>query len=42
MVTRPDASAGAIVDFGHHPDGFNLDELAINAAELRTWAAPPL
>jgi hypothetical protein len=32
MVTRPDVvSPGAIVDFDHHSDEFNLNELAINA-----------
>jgi cytochrome P450 len=34
MSTRPDVSSDAIVDFDHHSDGFNLNELAINA-ELR-------
>ena len=31
MVTRPDVSPDAIVDFDHHSDQFNLNELAINA-----------
>ncbi|MGB9223962.1 cytochrome P450 [Mycobacterium sp.] len=31
MVTRPDVSPDAIVDFDHHSDEFNLNELAINA-----------
>src|ERR1700745_2547830 len=31
MATRPDVSADAIVDFDHHSDEFNLNELAINA-----------
>jgi cytochrome P450 len=35
MVTRPDVSPDAIVDFDHHSDDFNLNELAANA-ELRT------
>jgi cytochrome P450 len=34
MTTRPDISQDAIVDFDHHSDDFNLNELAINA-ELR-------
>ena len=34
MTTRPDVSQDAIVDFDHHSDDFNLNELAINA-ELR-------
>jgi len=34
MATRPDVTADAIVDFDHHSDEFNLNELAINA-ELR-------
>jgi cytochrome P450 len=34
MTTRPDVSPDAIVDFDHHSDDFNLNELAINA-ELR-------
>ncbi|MBW0012566.1 cytochrome P450 [Mycobacterium sp.] len=34
MTTRSDVSADAIVDFDHHSDDFNLNELAINA-ELR-------
>ncbi|OBA70171.1 cytochrome [Mycobacterium sp. 1554424.7] len=31
MTTRPDVSADAVVDFDHHSDGYNLNELAINA-----------
>lgn len=31
MVTRPDVSPGAIVEFDHHSDEFNLNELAVNA-----------
>ena len=31
MVTRPNVSPDAIVDFDHHSDEFNLNELAINA-----------
>ena len=31
MVTRPDVSPDTIVDFDHHSDEFNLNELAINA-----------
>jgi cytochrome P450 len=31
MVTRPNVSADAIVDFDHHSDAFNLNELAVNA-----------
>jgi cytochrome P450 len=31
MVTRPDVSADVVVDFDHHSDDFNLNELAINA-----------
>ena len=34
MVPRPDVSADVVVDFDHHSDGFNLNELTINA-ELR-------
>jgi cytochrome P450 len=34
MGTRPDISPEAIVDFDHHSDEFNLNELVINA-ELR-------
>lgn len=34
MSTRPDVSADAVVDFDHHSDAFNLNELAVNA-ELR-------
>lgn len=34
MTTRPDVSADTVVDFDHHSDQFNLNELAINA-ELR-------
>src|SRR5689334_10106481 len=34
MVTRPDVTPDAIVDFDHHSDEFNLNELAINK-ELR-------
>jgi cytochrome P450 len=35
MTTRPDVTEDAIVDFDHHSDEFNLNELAINA-ELRS------
>jgi cytochrome P450 len=31
MATRPDVTPDAIVDFDHHSDAFNLNELAINA-----------
>lgn len=31
MATRPNVSADAIVDFDHHSDAFNLNELAVNA-----------
>ena len=31
MTTRPDVTKDAIVDFDHHSDEFNLNELAINA-----------
>lgn len=31
MVTRPDITDDALVDFDHHSDEFNLNELAINA-----------
>jgi cytochrome P450 len=31
MTIRPDVSADAVVDFDHHSDEFNLNELAINA-----------
>ena len=31
MSTRPDVSDDAVVDFDHHSDDFNLNELAINA-----------
>lgn len=31
MATRPSVSADAIVDFDHHSDAFNLNELAVNA-----------
>jgi cytochrome P450 len=31
MATPPDVSRDAIVDFDHHSDDFNLNELAINA-----------
>ena len=31
MVTRPNVSPDAVVDFDHHSDEFNLNELAINA-----------
>ncbi|MEY8015671.1 cytochrome P450 [Mycobacterium servetii] len=31
MVTRPGITDDAIVDFDHHSDEFNLDELAVNA-----------
>ena len=34
MANRPDISPAVIVDFDHHSDDFNLNELAINA-ELR-------
>jgi cytochrome P450 len=34
MTTRPDVSADVVVDFDHHSDEFNLNELAVNA-ELR-------
>ena len=34
MTLRPDVSAEVTVDFDHHSDEFNLNELAINA-ELR-------
>lgn len=34
MATRPNVSPDAIVDFDHHSDAFNLNELAVNA-ELR-------
>jgi cytochrome P450 len=34
MGMRPDVDADAVVDFDHHSDEFNLNELAINA-ELR-------
>jgi cytochrome P450 len=34
MTTRPDVNADVVVDFDHHSDEFNLNELAINA-ELR-------
>jgi cytochrome P450 len=34
MTTRPDVSADAVVDFDHHSDEFNLNELEINS-ELR-------
>jgi cytochrome P450 len=34
MGIRPDVDADAVVDFDHHSDEFNLNELAINA-ELR-------
>jgi len=34
MTTRPDISPDAVVDFDHHSDEFNLNELAVNA-ELR-------
>jgi cytochrome P450 len=34
MTTRPNVSADAVVDFDHHSDEFNLNELEINA-ELR-------
>ncbi|OBI52174.1 cytochrome P450 [Mycobacterium sp. E796] len=35
MTTRPDVTDDAIVDFDHHSDEFNLNELAINA-DLRS------
>ena len=31
MATRPDVSDDVVVDFDHHSDEFNLNELAINA-----------
>jgi cytochrome P450 len=31
MTTRPDVSADAVVDFDHHSDEFNLNELEVNA-----------
>ena len=31
MATRPDVDADAVVDFDHHSDEFNLNELAFNA-----------
>ncbi|OBG19340.1 cytochrome P450 [Mycobacterium sp. 852002-51057_SCH5723018] len=31
MTTRPDVSADVVVDFDHHSDDFNLNELTINA-----------
>ncbi|OBH41478.1 cytochrome P450 [Mycobacterium mantenii] len=31
MATRPNVSADAIVDFDHHSDAFNLNELIVNA-----------
>lgn len=34
MVTRPKVRPDATVDFDHHSDAFNLNELAVNA-ELR-------
>ena len=34
MTARPDVGADAVVDFDHHSDAFNLDEVAVNA-ELR-------
>ena len=34
MATHPDVDADVVVDFDHHSDEFNLNELAINA-ELR-------
>jgi len=34
MTTRPDVSADVVVDFDHHSDEFNLNELEVNA-ELR-------
>jgi hypothetical protein len=34
MTARPDVSPDAIVDFDHHSDEFNANELQINA-ELR-------
>ncbi|KZS65636.1 cytochrome P450 [Mycobacterium pseudokansasii] len=36
MVTRPGVSPDAIVDFDHHSDEFNLNELAVNAELRRT------
>ena len=35
MGIRPDVDADVVVDFDHHSDEFNLNELAINA-ELRS------
>jgi hypothetical protein len=40
MATRPDVTADALVDFDHHSDEFNLNELAINA-DLRRHRGPP-
>ena len=31
MAVRPDVSPDAVVDFDHHSDEFNQNELAINA-----------
>lgn len=31
MVARPDVSADVVVDFDHHSDDFNLNELEVNA-----------
>ena len=31
MTTRPDVSPDAVVDFDHHSDDYNLNELAVNA-----------
>ncbi len=36
MVTRPGVSPDAIVDFDHHSDDFNLNEVAVNAELRRT------
>ncbi|KZS50171.1 cytochrome [Mycobacterium kansasii] len=36
MVTHPGVSPDAIVDFDHHSDDFNLNELAVNAELRRT------
>lgn len=36
MVTRPGVSPDAIVDFDHHSDDFNLNEMAVNAELRRT------
>ena len=31
MTTRPDVTDDVVVEFDHHSDEFNLNELAINA-----------